>query len=66
MGMGMGWGVYHVYGCSLPSWARERGCTISVVQNTGKNIEKKVPKRLDKIQYVWYTKDTKKEKERSR
>lgn len=58
--------MYHVYGCSLPSWARERGCTINVVQNTGKNVEKKVPKRLDKIQYVWYTKDTKKEKERSR
>ena len=66
MGRGMGWGVYHVYGCSLPSWARERGCTINVAQNTGKNVEKKVPKRLDKIQYVWYTKDTKKEKERSR
>ena len=65
MGRGMGWGVYHVYDCSLPSWARERGCTISVVQNTGKNVEKKVPKRLDKIQYVWYTKDTKKEKERN-
>ena len=66
MGRGMGWGVYHVHGCGLPSWARERGCTISVVQNTGKNVEKKVPKRLDRIQYVWYTKDTKKEKERSR
>ena len=52
MGRGMGWGVYHVYGCSLPSWARERGCTISIVQNIGKNVEKKVPKRLDKIEYV--------------
>ena len=58
--------MYHVYGCSLPSWAREMDCTINIVQNTRKNVEKKVPKRLDKIQYVWYTKDTKKEKERSR
>ena len=47
-----GGGVSHVYGCSLPSCARERGCTVNVVQNIGKNVEKKVPKRLDKIEYV--------------
>ena len=43
-----------------------RGIAQLTLRKTPEKCRKKVPKRLDKIQYVWYTKDTKKEKERSR